>query len=53
MSDAITSMLGAPGEPPACKVFSKDISVHWFPSGSEVGDKCLCGKTVKKEEINE
>jgi hypothetical protein len=50
MSDAMTSLLGAPDEPVACKVFSKALAVHWFPSGAEVGDKCLCGKTVKKED---
>ena len=45
----INSMLGKKGEPVKCKVFSDEIAMHWFISGAKIGDKCLCGKTVKKK----
>lgn len=45
---SIDSLLGAPGQPVMCKVFTDDISMHWFESDAKKGAKCLCGKTVKK-----
>lgn len=46
----IQAMLGIPGEPPACKVFSSEVSVHWYPTGARPGDKCLCGMSTMTED---
>jgi hypothetical protein len=49
-ANPLDKLLGSTGTPPACKVIAEDISVHWYPSGVQPGDHCLCGKTVMKEE---
>ena len=33
-----------------CKVFSDDVSVHWWARDSnKVGDRCLCGTRTRIE----
>ncbi len=46
----LDQLLGRAGEPPRCKVFSKDVAVHWFDADAKVGDPCLCGAIRKKPE---
>lgn len=41
------AILGAPGEPPECKVISDDVAMHWYPQGATPGDACLCGARTK------
>jgi hypothetical protein len=44
----IRRMLGGDGEPMKCNETST-FSMHWFPSGAKVGDRCICGKIEKRE----
>jgi hypothetical protein len=46
----MASLLGHPGEEPHCKVFTEDMSVHWFPRGATPGDACLCGQRTMSDE---
>ena len=46
--NALNSLMGRPGEPNECRTIA-GISVHWWTSGAQVGDPCLCGETVRKQ----
>ena len=40
------TLLGQPGDPITCRVFSEDVSVHWY--ASPTATHCMCGKTEQK-----
>lgn len=46
-------ILGRPGDPPQCKVFTKDVSVHWYPPKSKPGSRCFCGATTMREFVDD
>jgi hypothetical protein len=39
---SLEALLGS-GRPKACRVVSKDVSVHWWSLPCKEGDLCLCG----------
>lgn len=47
----IDAIMGT-GVPRGCKRFSKDVSIHWYPSFEE-GIKCFCGEVTRKDETEE
>lgn len=49
MDSPLESLMGHKGDPPTCRVFSEDVSVHWWPDSSAVGDRCLCGARIRTE----
>lgn len=48
----MASILGE-GSEAKCRVFNKDIAVHWWDVTAVPGDPCLCGGMTKREELEE
>lgn len=44
MSTPMETLLGGRGQPTACKRFSADVAIHWYPPNAKVGTPCLCGE---------
>ena len=41
----LDTLLGA-GQPTACKVISKDLAIHWYPTMDD-GAPCFCGASTR------
>lgn len=52
MSSPLGWLLGAPQDQPTCKVVAPgEIEIHWYASPApEPGERCLCGKRIKRNE---
>ena len=44
----IRSLLGRDGDPPTCRTFAADVSVHFWKIDAEHGDLCLCGQARRE-----
>lgn len=54
MSYVIDTMLGTGiAAPAACRRFTVDLAVHWYPQGATPGTPCFCGETTMNTDDHE